>query len=248
MIGRCRDVCDRISEEILGRSPRELAEVTGIGASGSETRAIDRIAEDVILDEFPDISVLSEEAGFVDRHTDALLVVDPIDGTKNAIRGLPLYTVSIAVAERRLGDVSFGFMENLATGEVFHAELGKGSFINGDRVRAMDTERMAMLSMDSESHRYAGAVRALGYDIRSLGCSSLEMCYAATGAADFYLHAKASLRVIDIAASLLFLRESGGECYDFAGRAVLDRRMTLEERFGLIAVRGGMDIEDLAGL
>jgi len=248
MIGRCRDVCERISEEIHGRSPEELARLIGTGASGSETRAIDRIAEDIILDEFPDFSVLSEEAGFVDRHTDALLVVDPIDGTKNAIRGFPLYTVSIAIAERMLGDVSFGFVENLATREVFHAEKGKGSFIDGDRVRTMDAERMAMLSMDSESHRYAGAVRALGYDIRSLGCSSLEMCYAATGAVDFYLHAKASLRVIDIAASLLFLREAGGECYDFASREVLDKRLTLDERFGLIALRGGVRIEDLAGI
>jgi fructose-1,6-bisphosphatase/inositol monophosphatase family enzyme len=240
MLGRCKETCERIIEEIRRKDPEELSRVTGNGASGSETRVIDKLAEDIILESFPEFSILSEEAGFIDRHSDDILVVDPIDGTKNAIKGLPLYTVSIAIAKKTLSDASFGFVENLATREVFHAEKG---YANEKKVR--DNERIVMLSMDSESYKYAGDLKAMGYDIRSLGCSSLEMCYVATGAAELYLHAKSSLRVIDIASSLLFLRDACGECYDFNSHKRLDKTLSLSERFGLVALKGGMSIEDL---
>ncbi|MDY6985193.1 MAG: inositol monophosphatase family protein [Candidatus Thermoplasmatota archaeon] len=246
MIGRCVDVCERIFEEINKKDMRDLSSVIGMGASRSETRAIDKMAEDMIIESFPEFSILSEEAGFIDRHSDEILVVDPIDGTKNAVRGLPFYTVSIAVGKKTLSDISFGFVENPVTREIFHAERGKGSYVGKDKLRPLDSkEELAMLSMDPESYKHAGKLRALGYDIRSIGCSSLEMCYVATGAANAYLHAKKSLRVIDIAASLLFLREAGGECYAFGTSEKLDKPLTLEERFGLLALKGGESVEDL---
>ena len=250
MLGRCTDVCDIIKSRLGEMDRKSLSKVVGIGASRSETREMDRIAEEVIVESFPEVSILSEEAGFIDRKSDAVLVVDPIDGTKNGIRGLPVYSVSIALAEESLDDTSFGFVENLATGEIYHSEKDKGSYLNGKKIEsARDGETMALVSLDSESYAYVEKLRSLGYtDMRSLGCASLEMCSVATGAAGIYFHAKKSLRVIDIAASLLFLREAGGECYEFRFLDRLDKALSLEERFGVVAISGGEEIEDLNSL
>src|SRR3972149_973204 len=77
------------------------AEVLGSGADGAPSTRIDRVAEEAVLRlldyEGTKINVLSEEAGFVDRKGDAVLVLDPIDGTHNALRGVPAYSVSLAI-------------------------------------------------------------------------------------------------------------------------------------------------------
>src|SRR5438093_6203908 len=69
------------------------AAVTGTGAYGTPTQAIDKAAEDAVLHTLEydgsDLNVLSEEAGFVDRGGSRTLILDPIDGTYNAVRGIP---------------------------------------------------------------------------------------------------------------------------------------------------------------
>src|SRR5437016_7625392 len=85
------------------------AEVVGRGADGAPSARIDRLAEETVLRvldyEGAALNVLSEEAGFIDRGGKATLVLDPIDGTHNAIRGVPAYSVSLAIGHERLSDV-----------------------------------------------------------------------------------------------------------------------------------------------
>ena len=215
------------------------------GADGTPTCAIDKVAEDVILQfvEEHDLpfNVLSEEAGFVDRKKKKTLVIDPIDGTYNSLMGLPFYSVSLAIGTRSLKDLEAGLVQNLVTGDTYYAEEGKGAFLNDERIqtRKFSPYRSVFLvylgkysSIDNfDTARMA--VRA-----RALGCASLEMCLVAEGKADAYymnceVHEK-SIRVVDIAASILILREAGGEVVDLMDRP-LDLAFDLKDRSNFLA-------------
>ena len=238
MLERFLQVSEMIREKI--EKAREeginLSEFVEMGASGSETRIIDKIAEDVIIENFPDISILSEEAGFIDRKSKKILIVDPIDGTRNGIRNLPLYSVSLAIGEKDLGDVTVGFVQNLVTKEYYYAKKGEGAYYNGKNMARPIKIHDKPLACIPPGYRDRTLLK--NWNVRSLGVASLEMCFVAAGSADLYIHSNPHLRVIDIAASLLILREAGGKCYDFETKEKLNRKLNLKERFGLIAFLG----------
>ena len=115
-----------------------------IGADGTPTSEIDKVAENaalmhIQLNSLP-INVLSEEIGFVDNGADETLVMDPIDGTTNAIAGIPYYTVSLAVGRSSISDIRIAYLRNLATGDEYTAEKGKGAYKNGKRMRVRDLD------------------------------------------------------------------------------------------------------------
>ncbi len=215
------------------------------GADGTPTLAIDQAAEDIIVKHVRDndlpFNILSEEAGFVDNGKKGTLVIDPIDGTHNCVAGLPLYTVSLAAGTSRLSDITAGLVMNLVTGETYWAEKGKGAFKDGRPIRAREYSPYRSFSIvymgkysSPENFRVARhSVRA-----RALGCASLEMCIVAEGKADaYYMNCEVrekSIRVIDIAASALILREAGGDIVDLTGRP-LDMRFDLSERSNILA-------------
>src|SRR4051812_38247060 len=124
------------------RSERER--VIGTGEGGDETTAIDKAAEDAIIGRFraTGASIVSEEVGVLEG-SDTLLVIDPIDGSLNAKRGIPFFSLSIAVADgRTMGDVHFGFVHDFGSGEEWTAMRGEGAFLNGEPlgdVRPKDT-------------------------------------------------------------------------------------------------------------
>ncbi|HVO77617.1 MAG TPA: inositol monophosphatase family protein [Methanomassiliicoccales archaeon] len=215
------------------------------GADGTPTLAIDQAAEDIIVKHVRDhdlpFNILSEEAGFIDNGTKSLLVIDPIDGTHNCVAGLPLYTVSLAIGTSRMSDVTAGLVMNLATGETYWAEKGRGAFKDGRPIRVRDYSPFRSFSIvymgrysSPENFRVAKqSVRA-----RALGCASIEMCLVAEGKADaYYMNCEVperSIRVIDIAASALILREAGGDVVDLKGRS-LDMDFDLAERSNILA-------------
>src|SRR3954467_7329117 len=109
------------------------------GEGGDRTLEIDALAEDAVLAELQLLydagarfTVVSEERGTVDfGGDDVLVVVDPIDGSLNAKRGLPHHCVSIAVAPGpTMADVVFGFVYDLGPGEEWRAIAGGGAFLN----------------------------------------------------------------------------------------------------------------------
>ena len=95
----------------------------GIGADGTLTKYVDKLAEDVAIKFIKKadmgINILSEEAGFLDFGGEYTFVLDPVDGTRNAYRGIPFYSVSLGVGKSRLSDVEYGIVKNIPTGEVF---------------------------------------------------------------------------------------------------------------------------------
>lgn len=228
--------------------------IAGTGAYGTPTQAIDKVAEEAVLryldDKSVDCNVLSEEAGFLERGGSRTLVLDPVDGTYNAVRGIPFYATSMAVGTKSLSDVTHALVRDLPNGETFYAEKGAGASRNGRRIHARRFRRADSLASvylgemaESESYDVAKSARR----VRSLGAASLDLSHVASGGLDFYYmntKAAARLRIMDIAAGVLLVREAGGVVTDPAG-ADLDLPLALEARTNLVAAGDPTALEAL---
>ena len=215
-----------------------------IGADGTPTSGIDKVAEDAILravDELDlEANVLSEECGLMDRGYEDTLVIDPIDGTHNAVMGVPFYSVSLALGKDTLLGVRDALVLNLVNGDLFHAEKGKGATLNGCelRVRSNAGPPAMVFYMGRCVHPRTFELVKRASRVRAMGCASLEMCLVARGHFDGYyfnaeFHANC-IRVVDIAASSLVLREAGGELVDLRGDR-LDMPFDLAARSNFLA-------------
>lgn len=225
-----------------------------MGADGTPTSQIDKVAENAALmhiqsNRIP-LNILSEEIGFVDNGAEETLVMDPIDGTSNAIAGIPYFTISLAVGTSKLSDIRLGYLRNPVTGDVYTAEKGKGVFKNGCPIhvrKAVMDDLFVMIYMGNGAHPDAFALAKRVKSSRSLGCASLEMAIVGEGEADGFLMKSEkytrAIRIVDIAASTIILREAGGEVYDLEGN-VLDMPFDLEHRSNFIAV-GDMSVYNL---
>lgn len=246
------DAVQAAIEKIPGSGCR--GETVCMGADGTPTSQIDKVAENAALmhiqaNAIP-LNVLSEEIGYVDNGAEETLVIDPIDGTSNAIAGIPYYTISLAVGTSALSDIRLGYLRNPVTGDVYTAERGKGAFKNGCRIRVRQAEiddLFIMIYMGNGAHPDAFQVAKRVKSSRSLGCASLEMAIVAEGEADGFLMKSErytrAIRIVDIAASTIILREAGGEVYDLEGN-VLDMPFDIEHRSNFLAI-GDMRVYNL---
>ena len=224
----------------------ERGEEVKEGADGTPTTGIDKVAEDIIVNYVEEkdlpLNILSEEIGYIDREAEETLVVDPIDGTNNAVMGLPFFSVSLAIGTSSLMDIRMGLVRNLVTGTSYFSERGKGAFKDGIRIHPRDFRQESSLFLiymgkyaSFETMRVARSVER----VRSIGCASLEMCMVAEGMVDgYYMNCEKydkSIRVVDIAASTLILREAGGKLLDLSGRP-LDMPLNLKVRSNFAAI------------
>lgn len=246
MKGLLLELADAV-QKAVDQMAEDRGEVVGRGADGAPSHRIDRVAEEAVLRileyEGARVNVLSEESGFLDRGAKETLVLDPIDGTHNAIRGLPAYSTSLAVARGpRLADVQEGLVRDLVTGWTYYAARGQGARRNGKpvRVRPYDSaEAMFSVYLGTNAHPDAFRIASRARRVRNLGAASLDLCLVATGAADvYYMHSstvETKLRAVDIAAGVLLVREAGGSVLDLAGQE-LDLDLTATARTDLVAV------------
>ena len=248
MIEILRKLADEVVKAIaLIPEGTDIGKEVCIGADGTPTDEIDKIAENAVLRYIAandiKLNVLSEEIGFVDNGGEETLVLDPIDGSTNSVAGIPLYTISLAVGKDSLGSVHTALVRNLVTGEEFTAEKGKGAFRNGKRVEVKTTfdpkKARMMIHMGYGATPLAYSLAKRVKSARTLGCASLEMIYVAGGSADGYLmdseNYERSIRIVDIAASTLILREAGGEVYTLDGLP-LEMPFDLAHRSSFLAV------------
>jgi len=227
-------VAIRIAEGVKKENEDRFGEYVGMGADGTETSYIDKVAEDIAFDIVGnDANILSEEAGFIDNGKEYTMVIDPIDGTKNAMNGIPFYGVSVAVGKKRISDVEYGVVMNIPTGDVYKGIKGKGAFLNDKRIRVKEKE-IYCLALGKSGNEKTWEM-AKGATIRAMGAAALEMCLVARGAVGLFFIPKEFLRVTDLAASTLIVREAGGYVYDIHG-SPLDMPFNLERRSGVIAV------------
>lgn len=217
-----------------------------MGADGSPTEALDRIAEASLIRaldaEGLDWNLLSEEAGIVPRGGTRTLVVDPIDGSHNALRGLPFSTVSLALGSTDLEGIDAGVVRDLSTGSTYWAGRGTGAFRDGHRIRVRRWEpksELFFINLGRHSTARAGALAVRGRRVRSLGCASLEMVMVAQGGADAYLfeneRPERNLRVTDIAAAYRIVTEAGGGVGNASGDSLAHFPLALGDRTSVLA-------------
>ena len=213
----CRDAVEDVRavlEELPTRVEREP--VVGDGEGGDETTAVDAAAERVILARLQAVegtTIVSEEAGVLgDGPT--RIVVDPIDGSLNAKRGIPFFSVSIAVADGdTMDDVFFGYVYDLGSGEEWVAEKGLGGRLNGAVLASLPPkEEIEILSFEAtltlSIAEKAAAMVGLAYRLRVMGSLALSLCHLAAGRVDAVCSLKPA-RAVDIAAAQLLVREQG---------------------------------------
>jgi myo-inositol-1(or 4)-monophosphatase len=200
--------------ELPTRAEREP--VVGAGMGGDETTAIDAAAERAVLarfDHLEDVSIVSEEVGRLGDGA-TYVVVDPIDGSLNAKRGIAFFSLSIAVASgATMGDVEFGFVHDFGTEEEWTAARGDGARLDGHLLDgALPKERIEILAFEATRTasvaEKAAAVVDLAYRIRIMGSLALSLCHLAAGRVDAVCSLKPA-RSVDIAAAQLLVRERG---------------------------------------
>jgi myo-inositol-1(or 4)-monophosphatase len=219
----CRDARDAV-DAVLGELPTRAEREPGVGfgEGGDETTAIDAAAERAIVSLLEDLhesgqsfTLVSEELG--ERAFGAggpRLVVDPIDGSVNAKRGIPFFSLSIAVADgATMGDVIFGYVFDFGSREEWTARRGEGAFLNGAPIEApAPKEDIELLSFeatktDSVADRIP-AVVGFAERTRIMGSLALSLCHLAAGRVDAVCSLKPA-RSVDIAAAQLLVRERG---------------------------------------
>ena len=219
----CRRAVDGVRAEMARfPDPADRAVPTGRGEGGDITLVIDQAAEDAIFRELEALdlpmTVISEERGHVDLHGGGptRVVVDPIDGSRNAKRGIPAYSVSIAIADGpSIGDVKFAYVHDLALDEDWHAAPGRGAFLNGERLTPLrDDPELEILALEiihpALVVKSADAIAASGAQrLRALGSFALALCWVAGGRYDA-LATLSTCRSVDFAAGQLIVSEAGG--------------------------------------
>ena len=245
----CRRACDGVRAELKrfpSRSDRSVA--TGRGEGGDIALVIDRAAEDAIFAELEKLDIpltaISEERGHVDIHGGGPthLIIDPIDGSRNAKRGIPAYSVSIAVADGpSVRDVKFAYVYDLALDEEWHASPGNGAWLGHQQLPSLPLDgeleilgiemiRPGLLSKGAAALEATGAER-----LRGLGSFALSLCWVAAGRFDGRV-SLSTCRSVDYAAGQLIGREAGGVvAMPDAGGDVGATSMDLDVRTRVIA-------------
>lgn len=212
-----------------------------MGADGTPTTFIDKIAEELVIKMVMEydkkLNILSEEIGLISNGGEDTVILDPIDGTFNAVHGIPFYSISIALGHKKLSDMKCGLVKNIATGEMFTAEHGNGAFRNNEPIETRDKSNKPNISIyfgDKVPENVLKIVRQT-HHVRFFGCASLELCLVASGVMDMYHHVGYPLRITDIAAGALILREAGGEIFT-EHKKILDMKYNLDTRVNIIAI------------
>ena len=237
------------------------------GEGGDQTLEIDALAEEAVLAELGALhqagarfTVISEERGTVDFGGDGtLVVVDPIDGSLNAKRGLPHHCVSIAVADGpTMADVVFGFVQDFGPDEEWVAFRGGGATLNGARLDAAVGERrwaadgkLELVGFESADPSWvlqsAEALVTVAHRLRAIGTIAAALCQVAAGRFDGMLTLK-GCRAVDAAAAQLVVREAGGYVSFIGFEQSLGAPLDLLPHSPVVAARSEAGLRELAAV
>ena len=260
----CRHMVGGLRAVLAARpATADRAIAVGRGEGGDRTLVIDAEAEEVVFGVLAEMrsagarfTAVSEERGEVGfGDTGVRVVIDPIDGSLNAKRGVPHHALSVAVADGpTMADVGFGFVHDLGTGEEWVARRGEGAMLNGKRLdpeareRVTGDGRLELLGVESADPRWVaeamGPLLRSAHRLRAVGAIAVTLCQVAAARFD----GMASLRrcrAVDAAAGQLIVREAGGEV-EFPGpSAPLGVPLDLAPHAPVVAARTRASLERL---
>src|SRR5919199_540253 len=267
-LGACRRAAQGL-RDVLHTHPtsRERVVETGErGEGGDRTLIIDAAAEEAVFSELARLheagarfTAVSEERGYVDfGDPDVLVVVDPIDGSMNAKRGLTHHALSIAVADGpTMADVAFGYVYDLGPGEEWRAVRGGGAFLNDAPLddpmpeRRRRDGRLELLAVESADPRWLAASSSALVDVagrvRAMGSIAISLCQVAATRVDG-MATLWNCRAVDAAAGQLVVPEGGGLVAFPACPEPLAAPLDLEPRSPVVAARTAAALEELAAV
>lgn len=191
--------------------------------------AVDKKVEDFLVaaigEKYPHHDILGEETGLNSRGSDHRWVVDPIDGTTSFCHGQPYYSISIAYQVQ--GKTEAAVVYGPSLGQMFSAERGKGSFLNGSKIQVSATSELinSVFATGFACLRAGREVNNLYHlnnvlpnirDIRRCGSAALDLAYVAAGKCDGFW--EMDLNSYDVAAGVLLVEEAGGDVFDMKGK------------------------------
>jgi len=216
---------------------KKAAKKVNKGAGGDISMLIDLIAEETIIKVLEEANVnillISEELGEkyigeeeTAKEEKAVLVIDPIDGSNNAVRGIPYCSVSIAYAiGNKMNDIKKAVVLNLNTRDLYWAEKGKGAYLNDKEIHVsdLDLSQQCFFELNLPMKDLLKNIEKIGllirrfYRVRILGSSALTLCQIASGSMEAFINLKRSNRLVDVAAGMLILEEAGGKFFSIDG-------------------------------
>ncbi|MCX7771259.1 MAG: hypothetical protein N2202_09325 [Proteobacteria bacterium] len=224
-----KNIGKKLYKEVTLSKPQFNQNSLGKGASGDITFPIDKTAEDIIIDSFEkegfNLNIITEEKGIkVVQGSDITLIIDPIDGSKNAVLGVPFFSTSIAIADgNNLKSLSIGYIINLINGDEFYAQRSKGAFFNGQKIKLQKNEKPVIIAFEA-SNPYIALEKILplfkiASRVRCYGSTALDLAYLSMGAVSIFVTPTPS-RIFDFSAGILIAKEAGAIITDIKGRDI----------------------------
>ena len=228
----------------------------GRGAGGDISRRIDLDAEKAVMDTLQrhnfNPTIIGEECGIL-QGKDGFLIMDAMDGTMNASRGLPFYCCSLAYSiDFRLSSVVDAAVIDLSLGDIYYASKEEGAYWNGDRICA-DRSRarnnsiseqyfqqdivigMNISGISADAFNRLSRLISRSIHIRHFGANALELCYFARGLMDAYIDFRGKIRATDMAAAYLIVKEAGAKIYSDDG-SELESELGVNKTMSFMAV------------
>ena len=181
---------------------------------------VEREIIQVIRKSHPNHGILGEESGETPGN-DFTWIIDPIDGTRNFVHGYPHFAISIGI--RFKNKIEHGVIYDPIRQELFSATRGKGARLNEHRIRVskrIQLEQCLLGTTDYQSTYYPHYAQAVSElmattELRYSGSAALDLAYVAAGRLDGFFGL--NLKLWDLAAGVLFVKEAGGMTVDIEG-------------------------------
>jgi myo-inositol-1(or 4)-monophosphatase len=198
----------------------------------------DRESEALILsrirEQWPSHDVMGEEGSRIQTGSDYLWYIDPLDGTTNFAHGFPVFCVSLALQHN--GKRVAGVVYDPTRDELFAAELGRGAYVNHNRIAVSKVDNLAecLVGTGFPSHKrhknpnifFYHQITLHSHGVRRAGSAALDLCSVAAGRLDGFW--EFNLNPWDTAAGVLIAEEAGARVTTFDGSPFqIDSRETL---------------------
>jgi myo-inositol-1(or 4)-monophosphatase len=252
-----KEACDEVyqnTRNLIGTA--EGNKKFGRGAGGDISRRIDLDAEKAVINTLQrhnfNPTIIGEECGMI-QGKDGILIMDAIDGTMNASRGIPFYCCSLAYSiDFRLSSVVDAAVIDMSIGDIYYASKEKGAFLNGDRICAgrskignngiseQDFQQDIVIGMNisgvsEDTFNRLSKLISRSIHTRHFGANALELCYFARGLMDAYIDFRGKIRATDMAAAYLIVKEAGGKIYSDNG-SELESELGVDRTMSFMAV------------